>query len=281
TNVKKIGEEIIKDCYSAFAKSYDTKLGGFGSAPKFPRPVELNVLFRYYFRFGTSTEKKNQEQAKRALDMCIRTLECMGNGGIYDHIGGGFHRYSVDEYWHVPHFEKMLYDNAQLVNSYLEGFRITKNPWFKRICEETLLYLQRDLTHPDGGIYSAEDADSLPLPNDKKKKEGAFYVWKESEIDKILDKNEAKVLKCYYGVEANGNCTLSERSDPHNEFVGLNVLLKRKTVQETAKQCQIEDEQEVEQLLIAGLFFFFLKKKKVWTVDIDLFVATTKRTFFF
>ncbi len=152
------------------------RMAGFGSAPKFPRPVVFNFLLRYYAR----------SSRQEALDMTLETLRAMANGGMHDQLGGGFHRYSVDERWFVPHFEKMLYDQAQLAVSYLEAFQITHDPFYAKIARSTLDYVLRDMTHPDGGFYSAEDADSVIDPaNPKEKGEGAFYIWTAEELKHV------------------------------------------------------------------------------------------------
>ena len=214
-------DKVFESTYNKFNQRFDKALGGFGQAPKFPRPVEIDFLLRYYYK------NQDNDKGKNALKMCIKTLDGMANGGMYDHLGGGFHRYSVDEYFHVPHFEKMLYDNAQLIITYLNAFKITKNYFYKKVAMETLNYILRDMKMPNGGIYSAEDADSLDPDDMKEKKEGSFYVWKEAEFDKLLTKNEAIILKQLYFIQQNGNTILSVRSDPHKEFVGLNVLYKK------------------------------------------------------
>ena len=163
---------------AAFAQSYDARHGGFGSAPKFPRPSELLFLLREHAR--------TREPVPR--DLALHALRAMALGGMRDHIGGGFHRYSVDEAWRVPHFEKMLYDQAQLVLAYLEAAQATGDRFFAQVAEDTLQYVGRELTHPDGGFYSAEDADSLPpgAPPGGHKVEGAFYVWSASELRDVL-----------------------------------------------------------------------------------------------
>ena len=159
----------LDSAFQHFRRMFDSAHGGFGSAPKFPRPVVFNFLLRYYARIDADQE---------ALDMTLDTLRAMANGGMHDQLGGGFHRYSVDERWFVPHFEKMLYDQAQLAVSYLEAFQITRDPFYAKIARSTLDYVLRDMTHPDGGFYSAEDADSVIDPaNPKEKGEGAFYIW--------------------------------------------------------------------------------------------------------
>ncbi|MEX2117171.1 MAG: thioredoxin domain-containing protein [Bacteroidota bacterium] len=197
--------------FEAFSGSYDTKHAGFGHAPKFPRPVAFNFLLRYYKRAGN----------KQALAMSLETLRNMHHGGMYDHVGGGFHRYATDAEWHVPHFEKMLYDQAQLVVSYLEAYQITGEEFYAEVARDVLTYVVREMTHPDGGFYSAQDAESaLSHEQPKRKKEGAFYTWTQKELGEALSPDELKVVELYYGVEERGNV----RADPHNEFAGLNIL---------------------------------------------------------
>jgi uncharacterized protein len=204
--------EWLEAGYRQVADSYDPEEGGFSPAPKFPRPSIFNFLLRYGYRTGKA----------RAVEMAESTLRKMARGGIYDHLGGGFHRYSVDSRWHVPHFEKMLYDQAQLVVAYIELFQITGQRKFDKIIRETLDYVLRDLRAPEGGFYSAEDADSLPDAQAAGKKEGAFYVWTQEEIDKLLSPDEARNFRRMYGVERGGN--VNPGSDPHGELAGRNVL---------------------------------------------------------
>src|SRR5690349_2569131 len=200
----RIDASMLESGFSYFRRTFDTRLGGFGEAPKFPRPSVHNFLLRYYAR------TRNQE----ALDMVLLTLREMAKGGMHDQLGGGFHRYSVDERWFVPHFEKMLYDQAQLVVSYLEAFQITHDEAFAAVARETLDYVLRDMHDKDGGFYSAEDADSVTdAANPKVKGEGAFYIWKQAEIDAIVGQPGAKWLSYRYGVEANGNV----HDDPQGE----------------------------------------------------------------
>jgi len=173
--------------FEQFRASYDEVNGGFGGAPKFPRPVALNFLFRYFARTNDVT----------ARDMALHTLRAMGEGGMFDQLGGGFHRYSVDDHWLVSHFEKMLYDQAQLVNSYVDAYQITHDPLYADIARRTCDYVLRDMTSPEGGFYSAEDADSEGV-------EGKFYVWTREEIEKALGK-QAEAFCRAYGVSADGN----------------------------------------------------------------------------
>jgi uncharacterized protein len=218
---KTVTEQSFKDCFNQFEKSFDDTHGGFSDAPKFPRPSIFNFLFRYFHRTGNCT----------ARDMALTTLQNMAEGGMYDQLGGGFHRYSTDERWHVPHFEKMLYDQAQLVISYLEAFQITHDPFFSQIAREVLAYVERSFLSPEGGFYSAEDAESaLSALSPDEKKEGAFYVWKTREFDTALNEKEAKIIKFIYGMKESGNVL----SDPRNEFLGENILQIVHSVEEVA-----------------------------------------------
>jgi len=196
--------------FSALKAAYDAVGGGFSAAPKFPMSVYHNFLLRY------NSRTKNKE----ALEMSLHTLRTMARGGIYDHLGGGFARYSTDADWHVPHFEKMLYDNAQLAVNYLEAYQITREDDFKRIAQETLAYIQRDMTHPEGGFYSAEDADSLLSLDAKEEKEGAFYAWGKKEILEILGEVLGEQFCALYDVRSEGNAL----NDLHGEFSGKNIL---------------------------------------------------------
>ena len=167
---------VLDSGFFVFRRSFDPQLGGFGGAPKFPRPSVYNFLLRYHAR------TKNQE----ALDMVLLTLREMAKGGMHDQLGGGFHRYSVDERWFVPHFEKMLYDQAQLAISYLEAFQITGDPQYAATARGIFDYVLRDMTDPEGGFYSAEDADSVIDPEEPDVKgEGAFYIWTAEEIRRL------------------------------------------------------------------------------------------------
>ncbi len=180
--------ETLRRAYSNFAESFDAQEGGFGPAPKFPRSETISLLFRIYRRTGEG----------HALQMGIKTLEKMARGGIYDHVGGGFHRYSTDAKWLVPHFEKMLYDNALLAKSYLEAYQIDGNEMWAGITRETLDYVLRDMTSPEGGFYSAQDADSEGV-------EGKYYVWSEEELQKLLSSDEFKKMKEVFQTSAGGN----------------------------------------------------------------------------
>jgi uncharacterized protein YyaL (SSP411 family) len=219
-------QTVLDSAFQQFRRMYDSAQGGFGSAPKFPRPVVFNFLLRYYASF------RRQE----ALEMTLDTLRAMANGGMHDQLGGGFHRYSVDERWFVPHFEKMLYDQAQLAISYLEAFQITHDPFYAKIARRTLDYVLRDMTHADGGFYSAEDADSVIDPaNPKEKGEGAFYIWTAAELQQALGEEQYKQFAAIYGVEPNGNVP----DDPHGEFIGKNILYLRESLDD-ATEAQLQ-----------------------------------------
>ena len=196
-----------------FSSTFDQTHGGFGSAPKFPRPAELLFLLRESARSGDLNGQR----------MAVATLEAMACGGIRDHVGGGFHRYSVDAAWRVPHFEKMLYDQAQLVLAYLEAGQTARAPALLAVAAETIDYVLRDLTHPDGGFYSAEDADSLPpeaagAGGTAAKSEGAFYLWTLAEINDLVG-DDADLIERHFGIEGTGNAP----QDPMGEFGGKNI----------------------------------------------------------
>jgi uncharacterized protein YyaL (SSP411 family) len=207
----RIDAGILDSGFSVFRRTFDSRLGGFGGAPKFPRPSVHNFLLRYYAR------TKNQE----ALDMVLLTLREMAKGGMNDQLGGGFHRYSVDERWFVPHFEKMLYDQGQLVTSYLEAFQITGDEQYAETARRTLDYVLRDMTDAGGAFYSAEDADSVIDPaHPHEKGEGAFYIWTADEVRQLLGGANGADFMRKYGVRDGGNV----EHDPHGEFTGKNIL---------------------------------------------------------
>ncbi|MBV9761536.1 MAG: thioredoxin domain-containing protein [Acidobacteriaceae bacterium] len=201
--------DLFASAFWQFRRSFDARWGGFGAAPKFPRPVVLNYLLRYY----------HSENNAEALDMVTKTLDAMSAGGMHDQLGGGFHRYSVDERWFVPHFEKMLYDQAQLAIAYLEAFEITRDPKCATVARGIFSYVLRDLTDATGAFFSAEDADSPDPENPSHSGEGAFYIWRKAEIDSLLGP-EADPFDRTFGVEPGGNVD----EDPHGEFSGRNIL---------------------------------------------------------
>ncbi len=186
------GPQAIAQAVSHLARSFDDRNGGFGMAPKFPRPAALGLLARYHRR----------TRDPKALQMLERTLGAMATGGIHDAIGGGFHRYSTDDRWLVPHFEKMLYDNAQLAVAYVEGFQVTGRDEFARVARETLDYLDREMSDPAGGFYSATDADS-PGPNGRGE-EGRFFTWTPAEMKAVLSPERARAAVAWFGVTSRG-----------------------------------------------------------------------------
>ena len=188
---------LLEQAASQIGRSFDPRHGGFGGAPKFPQSMALGFLIRHHTRTGS----------QQSLEMVESTLTKMARGGLYDQLGGGFHRYSVDDLWLVPHFEKMLYDNALLAQVYLEAFQVTKSSFFRRIVTETLDFVLTEMTHPEGGFYSALDADS-------EGEEGLFYVWSKQEVEQELGP-EADVFCDYYDVSEGGN------------FEGVNILHPR------------------------------------------------------
>ena len=217
-----LNKDVLDTGFFVFRRSFDSRSGGFGQAPKFPRPSVHNFLLRYYAR------TKNQE----ALDMVLTTLREMAKGGMKDQLGGGFHRYSVDGHWFVPHFEKMLYDQAQLAISYLEAYQITHDERYAAEVRGILDYVARDMRDKDGGFYSAEDADSVIDPaRPAEKGEGAFYIWPHAEIEKIAGRPAARWFEYRYGVEERGNVS----EDPQGEFTGRNILYQAHTLEETAR----------------------------------------------
>lgn len=204
TNLLVLTTSVLHQAARVFKEEYDPRYGGFGHAPKFPRPSQPAFLLRYGVRF------KDQE----AVRMVLHTCEGMAAGGIHDQLGGGFARYSVDERWLVPHFEKMLYDNAQLIHLYLDACLVSGEARFANVARDILRYVLRDMTHPAGGFYSAEDADS-------EGKEGRFYCWTREEMKQLLTADEFQVAARYFGVTERGNFV--DHSDP-NPLPNQNVL---------------------------------------------------------
>jgi uncharacterized protein len=200
-----LATDLLTRATSYFRQTYDRTYGGFGEAPKFPAPMSLRLLIRGWYR----------RQENFSLEMVTGTLDRMASGGIYDHLGGGFARYSVDARWLVPHFEKMLYDNAQLAVAYLEAFQITSNENYARVVRETLDYILRDMTDAEGGFYSTEDADSEGV-------EGKFYTWMSSQLVEVLGESSAATFAKVYDVTESGN------------FEETNILNLPKTIEQQA-----------------------------------------------
>ena len=220
--------EALDLAVEQFQMAFDTRRGGFGDAPKFPRPSELLFLLREHARRAAQGSG-----ARAAILMVAETLRAMALGGMRDHVGGGFHRYSVDAEWRVPHFEKMLYDQAQLVLAYLEAAQALGDQFYASVAEDTLEYVLRDMTGPQGAFFSAEDADSIPPEQagspGAHKSEGAFYIWSDEEIAALLGE-DAAIARRRWGIEPGGNAP----HDPQGEFVGKNLLYTAQTIEEIA-----------------------------------------------
>jgi uncharacterized protein YyaL (SSP411 family) len=210
---------IIADSCEKIARAYDSENGGLGQAPKFPNAGVYELFLRHY----------HHSKSERYLEMVVHTLTRMAHGGIYDHLGGGFHRYSVDAKWLVPHFEKMLYDNAQLVRIYAQAYMITHEPLFKSVVDETVGYLLREMLHSEGGFYSTQDADS-------EGEEGKFFVWTPEEINRLVGEEDGEIFCRIYDVSEQGN------------FEEKNILHPILTIEQASKFFR-KDRSEIETLV--------------------------------
>ncbi len=235
---EKLGKEILALAYTQLLKRFDEKDGGFSGAPKFPTPHNLIFLLRYWKRTG----------AEKALQMVEKTLQSMRQGGIFDHIGFGFHRYSTDDFWLVPHFEKMLYDQALLIIAYTEAYQATKKKEYENVVREIISYVLREMTSPTGGFYSAEDADSLNEGGEME--EGAFYLWKEQELKEILTKEELELISKIFNIKGKGNYL----EQATQERTGKNILHLTAQIVDSALKKRIEE-------IRLNLFTFREKRK--------------------
>ena len=231
------GTDALQEGVAQFAQTFDQVRGGFGGAPKFPRPTELLFLLRETARTGDYTP----------AFMVAKTLQAMSLGGMRDHVGGGFHRYSVDANWRVPHFEKMLYDQAQITLASLEIFQVARDPFFAEVAEDTLEYVLREMTNPEGGFFSAEDADSVP-PEDAArphahKTEGAFYLWTQAELEGLLN-DDFEIVRHRFGIRPDGNAP----EDPQGEFKGKNLLYVAGSIDELVERSG-KSREEIEEVL--------------------------------
>jgi uncharacterized protein len=224
--------DIIGQSAEQLAQAYDADHGGLGKAPKFPNVGVYELFLRHY----------HHSRRNRFLEMVTHTLTKMAQGGIYDHLGGGFHRYSVDEKWLVPHFEKMLYDNAQLVRIYAQIYCVTGEPLFKQVVDETMTYLMREMLHTEGGFYSTQDADS-------EGEEGKFFVWTEEEISQILGEESSEIFCRIYDVSEEGN------------FEEKNILHPILTLEQTSKLFRREL-REIESLVADAKVKLFQEREK-------------------
>jgi uncharacterized protein len=231
---------LLDDAFRGLASRYDARHGGFGGAPKFPQPMSLEVLLRHHARTGD----------EQSLRMVVHTLRQMARGGMYDQVGGGFHRYSVDAHWLVPHFEKMLYDNALLARLYLHGYQTTRDGELRRAAEEILGYVRREMTSPEGGFFSAQDADSEGV-------EGKFYVWTPSEVDAILGPEEGALFRLYYDVTEEGN------------FEGRSIARVQRSVGAVAEEAGV-DPAHLEAILARGRERLYgARARRVWPARDD------------
>ncbi|MDP4624789.1 MAG: thioredoxin domain-containing protein [Akkermansiaceae bacterium] len=212
-------EKVFGDYLDRCESMFDPEQGGFGDAPKFPRPTLMLALMQLHERFP-----KGSDESEMASDMSTDTLRAIAKGGIHDHLGGGFHRYSVDRYWHVPHYEKMLYDQGQLALAFTEAWQITEDDLFRQTTEDILAYLLTEMLDTNGAFHSAEDADSLRKEGDTEKHEGAYWTWTSEEISSLLDPKAASIFSIAFGVQAEGNSR--PESDPHGELEGQNTLFR-------------------------------------------------------
>ncbi len=226
--------ELLNTAMKGIAQSYDKRNGGFGSAPKFPAAMNLEFLLRSFHRTNQTA----------ALEIVENTCRKMALGGMYDQLGGGFHRYSTDAQWLVPHFEKMLYDNALLSRLYLHVHQVTQNDFYRHIAEETLGYVMREMMNESGGFYSTQDADS-------EGHEGKFFVWQPEEIEQILGAEDARLFCAYYDVTAEGN------------FEGENILHVSRSIEETATTLNVSSEHLTEALERGRALLFDVRERRI------------------
>ncbi|MCB8959652.1 MAG: thioredoxin domain-containing protein [Ardenticatenales bacterium] len=229
-----LNQELLDQAVAGLARRFDSQRGGFGGAPKFPQPMILEFLLRYHHLTGSPD----------ALHMAETTLRRMADGGMYDHLGGGFARYSTDNEWLVPHFEKMLYDNAQLARVYLHAYQATGDAYYRRVVEETLDYVVQEMRHEEGGFYSSQDADSEGV-------EGKFYVWQPAEIRAVLG-DEAELFMAYYDVTAGGN------------WEGQNILNVKRPIHAVALEQQIPVAELQARLAAARAKLYAVRAERIW-----------------
>jgi uncharacterized protein YyaL (SSP411 family) len=236
--------EVLEEAYQHFVLSFDRTNSGFGSAPKFPTPTKLSFLLRLPNYPQAVLDIVGTEECAHAKRMAMATLRAMARGGIHDHIGHGFARYSVTDDWSLPHFEKMLYDNAQLLHVYLDAFLASSDPELLGIVYDLAEYLTNDvLAAKHGGFYSSEDADSFYRKGDAEKREGAFYVWTSREVYTILGNPAAEICSAFWGIKPHGN--VSPENDVHDEFINQNVLSIVSTPKSLSSQFGMSEEEIV------------------------------------
>jgi len=230
-----LDSKVFSKAFDVSESQFDPIYGGFGGAPKFPNSMTLSFLLRYWKSAGS----------RKSLEMVEMTLEKMAHGGIYDHLGGGFHRYSVDNRWLIPHFEKMLYDNALLSRTYFEAYQATQKEGYRRMGEEILNYILREMKSPEGGFYSTQDADSGG-------EEGKFYVWTRDEIKDVLGKDKGTPFCAYYGVATQGNfegetsvLSIASTLEKVSQLYGMSVTDLEKVLEEARQKLYAEREKRV------------------------------------
>ena len=239
--------ELLEEAYQHFARKYDKVNGGFSNAPKFPTPTNLEFLLRLGQWPQTVRDVVGDEECNKASSMVVHTLRKMARGGIRDQIGYGFARYSVTTDWSLPHFEKMLYDQSQLLSVYLDAFLITCDAELLGAVYDIATYLTiAPMAAPSEGFYSAEDADSYPSSTDTEKREGAYYVWSLKEFREVLGEKDGDICARFYGVTADGN--VAPAHDPHDEFISQNVLKVAITPIALAKELGLSETSIVEKL---------------------------------
>jgi len=238
----KFSEKLLKKAYNQLKNQFDEKNGGFSERPKFPTPHNILFLLRYWKRTGE----------KETLEMVEKTLQAMRRGGIYDHIGFGIHRYSTDSTWLVPHFEKMLYDQALVAMAYIEAYQATKNPEYRKITQEIFEYVLRDMTSPEGGFYSAEDADS-------EGEEGKFYVWSKDDLERILDKEEFDLAMKVFNVKDSGNY-LEEST---GKRTGQNILHITDSLTKISSNLSISEKELVSKIENISRKLFEVREKRI------------------
>lgn len=229
-----LGSDTLDAAIDKLSQHFDSEDGGFGDQPKFPQPMTLDFCLAYFARTGD----------EEALFMAELTLQSMAQGGIYDQLGGGFHRYSVDAYWLVPHFEKMLYDNAQLLRTYLHAWQVTPRPLYRRVLDETIAWTLREMRAPEGGFYSTQDADS-------EGEEGKFFVWTPDEVAALLSPEDAALFMAWYDVSPTGN------------FEGKNILRVLGSLEKAAAALNITPEEVEARLAHSRQILFDARKQRI------------------
>ncbi|KAL1584749.1 hypothetical protein WHR41_06939 [Cladosporium halotolerans] len=232
--------DLLEESYQHYKQRFDTQYGGFGGAPKFPTPIHIGQMLRLNSYGSDVREIVGEDECQDAQQMALKTLTFMYKGGIKDQVGHGFARYSVTRDWNLPHFEKMLYDNAQLLPLYLDAWLLTNDPLYLEATMDIATYLtSKPMLSPLGAIHASEDADSLPTAADKEKREGAFYVYSVDEIQRVLSAQEADVITRYWGLQAAGN--IDPQFDAQGELKGQNTLCVQMTPNELATELELPE----------------------------------------